>query len=273
MASGLEKFTGPNAAPEKVAGGFGLTAGPVFSRIGYLLFSDAPANRILQWAAGKVTVFREGSNGAAGLTFDHQGRLLACERGRVTRTEKDGTITVLADRCEGRQLIYPHDLVYAIDGSVYFSDPGAANAPDAASRNGLAAVCQVTPKGGVRVVSRDCARPAGVALAPNQQKLYVADAGRNIRVYEIAADGGLRGGRVFAAAAPEGLKTDEEGNVWVADADGITVFDSLGRRLGAAPVPERPGNCAWGEGFHGLYITAGTSVYRLKAAVDGTRTY
>ena len=273
MASGLEKFIAPDAAPEKVAGGFGLTAGPVFSRIGYLLFCDVPANRILKWEAGKVTVFREGSNGANGLTFDHQGRLLACERGRVTRTEKDGSLTLLADRCEGRPLHYPQDLVYAIDGSVYFSDPGAANTPEAASRNGVAAVCQVTPKGRVRVVSRDCARPAGVALAPNQQKLYVADAGRNIRVYEIAADGGLRGGRIFAAAAPEGVKTDEEGNVWVADADGITVFDSLGRRLGAAPVPERPGNCAWGEGFHGLYITAGTSVYKLKAAVDGTRTY
>src|SRR5690242_3360949 len=101
---------------DKVAGGFRFAEGPVFSRRGYLLFSDIPASRIMKWEKGAVTVFRENSNGSNGLTFDHQGRLLACERNRVTRTEKDGAITVLA---EGKG---PNDIVYAIDGSIYFSD-------------------------------------------------------------------------------------------------------------------------------------------------------
>src|SRR5205085_2174064 len=100
---------------------FAYTEGPVFSRIGYLLFSDVTANRILRWDSGKVKPFREKSNGANGLTFDHQGRLLTCERDRVTRTEKDGSITVLATAFEGAPLISPNDLVYAIDGSIYFS--------------------------------------------------------------------------------------------------------------------------------------------------------
>ena len=273
MASELDRLVGASAAPEKVAGGFRFTEGPVFSRLGYLLFSDIPANRIMKWEAGRVTVFRENSNGANGLTFDHQGRLLACERGRVTRTEKDGSITVLAERSEGKRLHYPNDLVYAIDGSVYFSDLRPANAPVEADHTNVSAVYQVTRRGEVRTVSRDCARPNGVALAPTQQKLYVADSGGNIRVYEIAPDGGLRNGRLFAEAAPDGLKTDEEGNVWVADGGGVTVFDAGGRRLGSVAVPEAPSNCAWGEGFHGLYVTARSSVYRIPARGNGTRTY
>ena len=120
--STFERLTGVNPAPEKIATGFRSTDGPVFSRLGYLLFSDSPSGRILKWEAGKVTVFRERSNGAGGLTFDHQGRLLACEQGRVTRTEKNGAITVLADRCETVPLNHPKDIVYAIDGTIYFTD-------------------------------------------------------------------------------------------------------------------------------------------------------
>jgi len=242
---------------EKVAEGFGFTEGPVFSRRGYLLFSDLRARRILQWERGKVTVFRENSNGSNGLTFDHQGRLLAAERNRVTRTEKDGRITVLAEAQ------YPNDLVYAIDGSIYFTDHPAG------------VVYQITRRGEVRAVARDCRSPNGVALAPDQQKLYIADmkAGQ-LRVYRIEPDGGLSEGRVLAAVpGPDGLKTDESGAVWVASDDGIVVFDAEGRRTATYAVPERPSNCAWGEGFRNLYITARTSVYLLKTAAAGTRTY
>ncbi|HZT30084.1 MAG TPA: SMP-30/gluconolactonase/LRE family protein [Bryobacteraceae bacterium] len=254
-----------NVKVEKVAAGFAFTEGPVFSRLGYLLFSDIPAKRIMKWEKGSVSVFRENSNGANGLTFDHQGRLLACEANRVTRTEKDGSITVLAG---GAQIQHPNDLVYAIDGSVYFSDLPAK------------IVYQVTRAGEVRPVARDCDRPNGVALAPNQQKLYVADSGqRNVRVYEVAGDGVLRNGKVFAElkseaqGVPDGLKTDEEGNVWVAGPTGIWVFDRDGRHQGTIATPEVPSNCNWGEGFHGLYVTARTSVYRLHTKVNGTRTY
>jgi len=262
MPGELERLTGSqHATPEKVAGGFGSAEGPVFSRLGYLLFSDPAVNRIMKWEAGKVSVFRENSNGASGLTFDHQGRLLACERGRVTRAEADGKIAVLA-----AQLHAPHDLVYAIDGSIYFSHvvPG----------DGGSAIYQITPKEEVRVASRNCELPNGIALAPNQQKLYAADSGgRKIWVYEIAGDGTLRNGRVFAPAHANGLKTDEMGNVWAAGDHSIAVFDRQGRRLGQIPLPEDPNNCAWGDSFRNLYVTAKTSFYKIETKVNGTRTY
>jgi gluconolactonase len=243
--------------PEKIGGGFDSTAGPVFSRRGYLLFSDR--NRILKWERDRISVFRANSNRARGNTFDHQGRLLTCEDSRVTRTEKNGTITVLA-----RGVKAPHDVVYAIDGSIYFSDPPAGT------------VYQVTRHGGLRAAARDCERPAGVALAPNQRRLYVTDSAQsNVRVYDIAGDGALTGGRIFCATgtSPGGLKTDESGSVWIASAAGIRRFHAAGRAMEAIPLPEEAGNCNWGEGFRDLYVTAGGSLYRIRAAVNGTRTY
>ena len=153
----LDRVVGSPPKVDKVAEGFVFTEGPVFSRIGFLLFSDLRANRILRWENGKVTPFRENSNGANGLTFDHQGRLLTCERDRVTRTEKDGKITNLATVFDGRLLISPNDLVYAIDGSIYFSviKPRASDSPDTSG------VYQITPKGELRVASRECTRPNG----------------------------------------------------------------------------------------------------------------
>lgn len=265
----LEKLVNPKAVPEKVVGGFAFTEGPVFSRIGYLLFSDIPANRIMKWSHGKVTVFRENSNSTNGLTFDHQGRLLACEKGRVTRTEKDGKITILAEKGLGK----PNDLVYSIDGTIYFSDLRGKD-------EGKSLLYRITRKGEVLIASEECEGPNGVALSPNQQKLFVADSrARNLRVFDVAGDGALRNGRIFAdlksdqPGVPDGLKTDEGGNVWVAAAGGIWVFDSHGEHLGTIPTPEPPSNCCWGEGFHNLYITARTSIYRVQTKVNGTRTF
>jgi len=247
------------AQPTKIAGGYGAAAGPVFSRRGYLLFSDIASGRILKWERGEITVFRAASRGARANTFDHQGRLLTCESGRVTRTEKDGKITVLAGGVK-----QPEDLVYAIDGSVYFSDPPAGT------------VYQVTRKGELRAAARDGEQPAGVALAPNQLRLFASDrARRQIRVYEVAGDGSLGAGKLFATCedAPGGLKTDESGGVWVACPGGIHRFDRDGKPLETVAVPEPANNCNWGEGFRDLYVTAATSVYKIGAAVNGTRTY
>jgi len=253
----LDKLIPDGAKPEKIAGGFQFTEGPVFNRRGFLLFSDIPAQRIHKRENNEVSVFRENSNRANGLTFDHQGRLLVCEGGgKVTRTEKNGSITVLA------QATAPNDLVYSIDGSIYFTDPPNSK------------VIQITRKGESRVVATDCVAPNGVALSPNQQKLYVADPKtRKIRVYDIAADGALTGGRDFVEARGDGLKTDESGNVWIASEGGLWVFDAAGAKLGVVATPEGPSNLNWGEGFRGLYITARTSVYHIPTRVPGTRTY
>ena len=277
----LDTLVGATPKIEKIASGFEFTEGPVFSRIGYLLFTDIPRNRIMKWQPSSgATVFRENSNGANGLTFDHQGRLLACERDRVTRTEKDGKITVLADQAEGKRFASPNDLVYSIDGGIYFTVIRPRNAAADANTADYSAVYQITRKGQVRVVSRDLERPNGVALAPNQQKLYVADSGqRNVRVFEVSGDGALKNGQVFcelkseARGGPDGLKTDESGNVWVAGPGGIWVFDSKGSHVGTVSLPENPSNCAWGAGFRHLYATARTSVYRIDTKVSGTRTF
>jgi sugar lactone lactonase YvrE len=254
----IEKLVDPNVQAEKIAGGFKFTEGPVFSRRGFLLFSDIPNAKIMHWEGGKLTTFRENSNGANGLTFDHQGRLLACEKGRVTRTEKDGKITVMAEGMNG-----PNDLVYAIDGSIYFTDLPAGT------------VYQITRKGEVRPAAKDCPRPNGVALAPNQQKLYVADVGEsNLWVWDVNGDGSLKNGRIFCAGLrADGIKTSESGHVWAATKGAIAVVDPGGKQIGQVPVPESPSNLCWGAGFRGLFITARTSVYRIPTRASGTRTF
>lgn len=290
MQSTLRDVMNPQAKVEKIAGGFRFTEGPVFSRIGFLLFSDIPAEQILKYdfppgrsgpGNGELSVFREKSNRANGLTFDHQGRLLTCEGGgRVTRTEKDGRITALAERFEGKTLNAPNDLVYAIDGSIYFTDIRPAKAAPDPGKTDFSAVYQITPKGEVRVATREPERPNGVALSPNQLTLYVADSARQqVWAFEIAGDGSLSKGRVLAElksdqpGAADGLKTDEAGRIFVAGPGGVWVFTAAGQHLGTIAVPETPSNCNWGRGFSGLYITARTSIYHVPTKVPGTRTY
>ena len=291
MQTTIRDVVNPQARAEKIAGDFKFTEGPVFSRIGYLLFSDIPAERILKYdfppgrpgpGNGELTVFREKSNRANGLTFDHQGRLLTCEggAGRVTRTGKDGKITVLASQFEGKSLNAPNDLVYAIDGSIYFTDIRSPKAPADPAKTDFSAVYQITRKGELRVATREPERPNGVALSPKQLQLYVADSARQkIWVYDIAGDGSLSKGRVLAEiqstqpGAADGLKTDEAGNIYVAGPGGVSVFSESGKHLGTIDVPEPPSNCSWGRGFSGLYITARTSVYYVPTNVPGTRTF
>ena len=294
-ADGLFDLIPQNAQISKLVGGFGFTEGPVCSRIGFLLFSDLRSERIHKWTlrarrgepAERLTVFREGSNRANGLTFDHQGRLLVCETGpgRVTRTEKNGSITVLADRYQGKRLSSPNDLVYNIDGSIYFSDMPRRNLPGANERTNVPAVyrierSQIPGESRLERVSQECQRPNGVALGPRQNSLYIADSGRrNIRVQAINRDGRLAPGRVFAEfetdepGGPDGLKTDEQGNVYATGPGGLWIFAATGEHLGTIVTPERPANCCWGSGFRGLYITARSSVYYVPTKVSGTRTF
>ncbi len=229
-------------------------SGPVFGRRGYLLFCDAEADAIYKWREGTRSIFRQPSNRARALTFDHQGRLIVCENGRVARSEKDGAVTALADGS-------PVDAVYAIDGNIYYCD--------------RATVYRIGRDKKVTVASRDCRAPAAVALSANQQKLYVSDsAGAAVRVYDIASDGSLNQGRAFAAVtSPGSLKTDEGGRVWVIGSQEIHVFGRDGVELGTVPLPEKPTGLNWGEGFRDAIVTTATSVYKVKAKTSGTRTF
>ena len=246
----------PNAELKQVATGFALAEGPVYSRRGYLLFTDIRNQRIHKWESGKLTTIRENSNKANGLTFDHQGRLLTAEGGgRVTRTEKNGAITVLAEK----GLQGPNDVVYAIDGSIYFTDLPAGK------------VYQITRTGQLRVVA-ETPGPNGLALSPNQQHLYIADYRTGpVKVHEIEPDGRLKPGKDFAALTVDGLKTDEAGNVWMAAPEGIHVHTAKGEPLGVIKTPERPTNCGWGGST--LYITTPTSVYQIPTKSTPTRTF
>ena len=285
------------AAVTKVADGFGFTEGPVFSRIGFLLFSDLRSEKIHKYSipawksepmGGEMEVFRQKSNRANGLTFDHQGRLLACETGpgRLTRTEKDGSITVLAERHGDKRLSSPNDLVYNISGDIYFTDMPRPNVPDAAERTNVPAIYRIRrtqiyrDQYELEQLTTECTRANGLALGPKQNKLYVADSTeRNIRVFDIKDDGGLSKGRIFASlespedGAPDGLKTDEGGNVYCTGPEGVWVFNPKGEHLGTIVTPEQPANLCFGRGFGGLYITARTSVYHIRTKVSGTRTF
>jgi len=282
--SGIDKIAGPETTAEVVLDGFKEVDGPVFSRHGFWLFSDAGNNWIwkLTHDESKAELWRKESGGARGLIFDRQGRLLACETGnrRVTRTEKDGAITILADRFEGKRLNGPDDLLHAIDGSTYFTDPATGRLPGGTKfEQPHAAVYQIMRDGTLRAVATDFKAPNGLALTADQRTLYVSDSAANhIRVFSIRGDGRLDGGKVFASmpsgkGEAGGIETDFDGNVYCTGPGGVWVFDNGGRHLGTLPVPGTPSNIGWGDDYRTLYVAAGTVLYKIKLKASGTRIY
>jgi gluconolactonase len=255
-----------NAKVARVAEGLQDADGPVFSRIGYLLFSERGANRIQRWESGKMSVYRDKMNEPGRLTFDHQGRLLACEKNRVIRIEKNGSVTVLAEGLQSAR-----DVVYAIDGSVYCVDSGAKRLLQVTRERG--GVGGSAGRGSVRQVAGDCPTPDGVALSATQQQLYVSDLSGVVRVYSIGPDGSLSGGREFARLKCGAMKTDEAGNVWVTEEKGIAILDAKGVLLGRIETPEPPTAFHWGNGFRGLFITSKTALWQMPTRTNGTRTY
>ena len=264
---------------EKAAHGFRFTEGPVWSREGYLLFSDVPGNKIMKHVPGEdAAVFRESSNRANGNTFDSQGRLYTCESEgrRVTRTDKKGRVEVLADQWEGKRLNAPNDIVVAKGGHVYFTDPAFGSQEDTRELD-FYGVYHITPKGRLSLIAKPAGRPNGIALSPNGRILYVANSDEhNIRAYDVARDGEVSGERVAISGiegVPDGIRTDEKGNLYVA-AKGIAVYSSEGKLLATIPLAETPSNCAFGDpDFQTLYITARTSVYRVRLDVKGAVQY
>lgn len=271
-----------NAPVKQIATGFDWVEGPVwFGDAGCLLFSDIPNNRILRWSAGAgVSVFREPSNFANGNTRDKQGRLVTCEHGtrRVTRTELDGSVTVIADSYQGRRLNSPNDVVVKSDNSIWFSDPHYGNMTDyegyRAEQELPCHVYRVEPSGKIEAVLTDFACPNGLAFSLDESRLYVADTGRmfssdprHIRVFDVASNGRLAGGEVFCAINPgcaDGFRIDGEGNLWSSAADGVHCIAPDGHLMGKILVPELVSNlCFGGRAKHQLFIAATTSIYGI----------
>ena len=265
---------------EKVAAGFQFTEGPSWSREGYLLFSDVPAHHIMKLAPGDKTpsVYREDSGYANGNTFDAQGRLYSCESKtrRVTRTDKKGKVEVLADKWEGKRFNAPNDIVVRRDGNVYFTDPAFGDQADTRELD-FFGVYRITPKDQLSLIARPKGRPNGITFSPNGRILYVANSDdHTVVAYDVDHAGEPSNERVVVSGVdgvPDGIRTDEKGDIYIA-AKGIAIYTPEGKLLATIPMSETPANCAFGDSdFQTLYITARTSVYRVRLGVKGSVQY
>lgn len=271
----------PNAKVEKVDGGFKFVEGPVWMPQGYLLFSDIPANAIMQWKAGaKSKIWRQPSGHTNGNTIDYQGRLISCEHDRrVTRTEKSGKITALATKYGASKLNSPNDVVVKSNGDIYFTDPPYGIQPEQAELS-FAGVYRLDKNNKLTLLVKDFTRPNGIAFSPDEKLLYVNDTeGMHIRVFEVQTDGTLDEGRVFAElkepskeGAPDGMKVDVKGNVYCTGPGGVWVFAPSGKLLTKIRVAEAPANCGFGDAdFKTLYMTSRTGLYRIRLQNAGIR--
>ncbi len=263
---------------EQLATGFPGAEGPVWSRDGYLLFSDFETNKIHRYVPGKgVSVFRENSNGANGNTLDRKGRLYTCEyrSRRVTRTAKNGKIEVIAERWEGKRLNAPNDIIVRRDGHIYFTDP--LFTPLEKRELDFYGVYHITPRGKMELVARPKGRPNGITLSPDGKILYVANTDeRNIRAYDLDRNGKASGERILIpdlGAGPDGMRTDAKGNLYITGR-GIAVYSPEGRLLGQIAVPENPRNCAFGDDdFRTLYVTGQRTLFRVRVETPGAVQY
>jgi len=284
----------PLAKVERIASGMRWCEGPVWFGDGrYLLWSDIPNNCIMKWdeETGAVSVFRKPSHNSNGNTRDRQGRLLTCEHDarRVTRTEYDGAITVIASRYDDKSLNSPNDAVCKSDGSIWFTDPpfgilgyyeGHVATPELPTN-----VYRWDPSSKkLTVVAGDIQRPNGIAFSPDESKLYVVEGGttpRVIRAFDVTTGGTqLSGGRALVTAepdgTPDGLRVDVDGNLWVGwgmgkeGLDGVSVFNPAGALIGRIDLPERCANlCFGGRHRNRLFMCGSTSVYSLFVNTQG----
>ena len=279
----IHEIVPEGAMVEQIATGFDFTEGPVWCG-DYLLFSDIPNNRIVRWCqlskGPGVATFRAPSGNSNGLTLDKSRRLIACEQSarRVTRTELDGSIRVLAERYQGKRLNSPNDVVARSDGSIYFTDPpyGLTQAAEWKELpfNG---VYRLAPDSALMLLVDDFDRPNGLAFSPNESVLYVNDTVRgHIRAFDVNPDGSLSNGRVLIEmrgsepGAPDGMKVDQAGNIYCTGPGGFWIIKPDGKSLGRIILPELPANLAWGEpDWKSLYLTARTSVYRMRLSRPG----
>jgi gluconolactonase len=264
---------------DRVAAGFVFTEGPVWSRDGYLIFSDAPSNRILQFKFGEpASPYREKSNGASGNAMDIQGRLYTCETHsrRVTRTDKKGKVDVLAERWQGKRFNAPNDIVVRKDGEIYFTDPAFGNQQDSRDLD-FYGIFHISKRGEVDVVAKPKGRPNGITLSPTGRILYVTNSDdRNVVAYDLDKNGAASNERVIiprVEGIPDGIRVDENGNLYVA-AGMLEVYSPEGKKLGDVRLVETPSNCAFGDpDLESLYITARTAIYRVRLKSKGSLQY
>ncbi len=297
---GLDPLIAPGTQIEKLAGGFLFTEGPVWVRDGgYLLFSDPNNNLIYRWSEdGGVSLYRThsgytgmdigeyGQPGSNGLTLDKQGRLTINEHGnrRVTRLEKNGQLTVLADRYQGKRLNSPNDLVYRSDGALYFTDPpfGLPKFFDDPRKELSFSGVYCLINGELKLVTGDLSGPNGLAFSPDEKYLYVDnwdDKRKVIMRYEVHPDGTLSNSELFLDATSElgedawdGMKVDQQGNLYLSGPGGLWILSPEGKHLGTIIGPEHPHNLAWGdEDGKTLYLCAKTGLYRIRLNIPGIR--
>jgi len=295
----IDAIIPPNPKIFKLAEGFQFTEGPLWFNDGRLLFSDPNANKIYQYSTeGKLSVFKNHSGysgkdiaeyfqpGSNGLTLDPRGRLTINEHGnrRIVRVEKDGRLTVLAAKYNGKRLNSPNDLVYRSDGTLFFTDPpfGLPKAYDDPRKELPYSGVFALYKGELKLVSADLKGPNGIAFSPDEKYLYVGnwEAGKKVVMrYEVAADAILSDGRVFfdMTAAPgedavDGVKVDRQGNLYVSGPGGLWILSAKGKHLGTIIIPKHPHNLAWGgEDGKTLYLTAQSALYRMPLNIPGIR--
>jgi gluconolactonase len=281
-----------SACVEKLFEGSRWAEGPAYFAAGrYLVWSDIPNDRILRWdePTGNVGVFRSPAGYTNGHTVDREGRLVSCSHGarRVERTEHDGSITVIADRCDGKRLNSPNDVVVSSDGAVWFSDPTYGIDSDyegftAESEIGASNVYRVDPgSGACAIAADDFVRPNGLAFSPDERRLFVSDTGmthvaggpRHIRAFDVGAGGALSGGEVFATCTEgmfDGFRFDTDGRLWTSAGDGVHCYDPDGTLLGKVLVPEGVANVVFGGPKRNrLFICATTSLYSVMLGVNG----
>ena len=288
----LLELVDESAVVERLATGFKFTEGPIWNAAGgFLLFSDMPGDVRRRWSeADGVSEVMNPANKCNGMVYDAEGRLLVCEHSTSTlvRETPDGEREALATHYGGKELNSPNDVITRSDGTIYFSDPWYGRMPvfgvERERELGFQGVYMIPPGGEIELVvgEDEFEMPNGLCFSPDESLLYINDTpnGR-IRVYDVAADGSLSNGRLFLGdigdgevdhGAPDGMKCDERGNIWVTGPGGVWVIDPAGEHLGVIEVPEVVGNLAWGgAGWRTLFVPSSTSVYSIETKVASAR--